>query len=117
MKSYIRLREALKDRGLDHEGLAIMLGLSRQSVTARLTGRIAWRIDEAYIVLDLLECPYSEFPVWFPPNGDDRKIKQASKVVADRKAMARAFKAFFNSFGSEIAEIESPNVRQKNEGD
>jgi len=67
---YRKLRGALIEKEIDQVYLAKKLGLNQPvSISKRMTGKVPWRINEMYAILDLLGVPYEMLPVYFPKDG------------------------------------------------
>lgn len=67
---FIELQCAMKRRHVTQVDLAEELGFDRHNgcISARLSGKQPWRLDEAYKVLARLEIPLSEIFTYFPPD-------------------------------------------------
>lgn len=64
-----KLRGKIVAVGIDQIYLGEKLGLCESSVSARMTGKIDWRLNEMYAVLDLIHEPPETLNVYFPRNG------------------------------------------------
>lgn len=69
MKLYRELRAQMVRSDVDTAWLAKKLNLSRQSLSLRLNNKVAWRVDEMYRILDLLDLPHSALAECFPKDG------------------------------------------------
>lgn len=69
---YRTLRWYMLDADVDTEWLARKLGMSRQSLSLRFNNKVAWRLDEMYKILDILNLPYTELGNCFPKDGISR---------------------------------------------
>lgn len=69
-----RLRGELLVREVNCGWLAQKLNLHPQSLSARMTGRTPWSIEEAYKVLELLGLPDADIRLYFPPGGVDKVL-------------------------------------------
>ena len=61
-----KLNREMRKRGLDRKALCQKLCLCQQAISNRFTGRTAWRLYEAYAVLDWLEIPRERLNEYFP---------------------------------------------------
>lgn len=69
MKPYAKLRGKMAEMDINSVALANYLGRSSAYISARLTHKYAWNIDEVYKILELLEIPKEQIAEYFPPNG------------------------------------------------
>lgn len=60
--------------GVDCGWLAKKLNYHPQTLSSRMTGRVAWSLEEAYRVLDLLGLPDTDIRLYFPPYGIDQGL-------------------------------------------
>ena len=65
--------------------LCEMLKVSPTYLTSRMTGKKAFELDVVYKICDKLQIPYSEIPIFFPPNGvNDWWIKVGKEIDEKR---------------------------------
>ena len=64
--SYDYLAGRLRQLKLQQRDLAEKLAMSESSLSHRMTGQVAWRIDEMYSVLSIIEASPDELPLYFP---------------------------------------------------
>ena len=64
--SYDYLAGRLRQLKLQQRDLAEKLAMSESSLSHRMTGQVAWRIDEMYSVLRIIEASPDELPRYFP---------------------------------------------------
>ena len=67
--SYDYLAGRLRQLKLQQRDLAQKLAMSESSLSHRMTGQVAWRIDEMYSVLRIIEASPDELPRYFPGAG------------------------------------------------
>ena len=67
--SYDYLAGRLRQLKLQQRDLAQKLAMSESSLSHRMTGQVAWRIDEMYSVLRIIEAAPDELPRYFPAAG------------------------------------------------
>ena len=67
--SYDYLAGRLRQLKLQQRDLAEKLAMSESSLSHRMTGQVAWRIDEMYSVLRIIEASPDELPRYFPAAG------------------------------------------------
>ena len=67
--SYDYLAGRLRQLKLQQRDLAQKLAMSESSLSHRMTGQVAWRIDEMYSVLHIIEASPDELPRYFPAAG------------------------------------------------
>lgn len=72
MKRYIELRKRARAAGIDQKEWGKAIGRSQVYVSNCLTGRTAFRIDEAYKTMQLIGADLDEFSTLFPPGGLDK---------------------------------------------
>lgn len=63
---YRYLSGRLRQLGYSHEDLGRFLGLSGPAVSQRMTGKVSWRMDEAYKALEFCRATPEEFTTYFP---------------------------------------------------
>ena len=64
--SYDYLAGRLRQLKLQQRDLAQKLAMSESSLSHRMTGQVAWRIDEMYNVLRIIKASPAELPLYFP---------------------------------------------------
>ena len=78
---YAKLRGKLKELEIRQEQLAQMIGLDNQaSISHRLTGKLPWRINEMYEIMDIIMEPYDQLHLYFPKDGK-RQIATTPTIV------------------------------------
>lgn len=68
---YKRLRAKMREEGITGNDLARWMGMTPNSISARMTCRVSWSLQDAYQVLDYLSIPREELYDYFPPDGKD----------------------------------------------
>lgn len=63
---YDYLAGRLRQLKLKQRDLAKELAMSETSLSHRMTGQVAWRIDEMYSVLHIIGAAPDELPLYFP---------------------------------------------------
>ncbi|MCM1328402.1 MAG: DUF739 family protein [Ruminococcus sp.] len=69
MKPYAKLRGKMAEMDINSIALANYLGKSTAYISAHMTHKYAWDIDEIYAILELLKVPQEDIVEYFPPNG------------------------------------------------
>ena len=76
MRDYYRLlRAKLKENGIEHYYLAEKLGISNSTMSLRFNPRRAvaqntdWPLRDMYMVMDMINEPYSKMHIYFPREG------------------------------------------------
>lgn len=64
--SYDYLAGRLRQLKLQQRDLAEKLAMSESSLSHRMTGQVAWRVDEMYDVLRIICATPAELPLYFP---------------------------------------------------
>ena len=64
--SYDYLAGRLRQLKLQQRDLAEKLAMSESSLSHRMTGQVAWRVDEMYDVLRIIDATPTELPLYFP---------------------------------------------------
>lgn len=77
MRPYAKLRGKMAEMDVTSTALANYLGRSSTYISAHMTHKYSWDVDEAYKILDLLKVPKEEIVEYFPPNGG---LPQKGKV-------------------------------------
>lgn len=67
------LRGRLMQLGLNQTTAGRRLGLSQPAMSARMTGRTPWSLDEMYQLLDICHAPAAELPIYFPRGGQNNE--------------------------------------------
>ncbi|PFJ03203.1 helix-turn-helix transcriptional regulator [Priestia megaterium] len=57
---HCHLREIINDKGLKQMKLAEKMGVSKQTMSAWVNGRITPTLEAAYQLADLLDCPITD---------------------------------------------------------
>ena len=68
---FTKLRGAIIQSGYQHTELAKAIGLCPASLSARITAKKPFTLDEMYQIMDKLKLPYSELHTYFPKNGKE----------------------------------------------
>jgi hypothetical protein len=68
-ETFARLRARYRELGYDQKYLSEKVGLCPASMSARMTCKQPWLIDEMYRIMDLLQLPYEHLHEYFPKNG------------------------------------------------
>lgn len=68
-KPYFKLRQQLFALGMTQEELCREIGKGQQYMSYRLNGKKSFTVDEAYMILDLLEIPQDRLTEFFPKGG------------------------------------------------
>jgi len=63
------IRAKLVEYDMTAAELATRIGIHEATMSARMTGREQWRLDEMYAVMDLLRIPHDKLPEYFPKGG------------------------------------------------
>ena len=71
---YKRLRGKMREEGITGNDLARWMGMTPNSISARMTGRVSWSLQDAYQILDYLSIPREELYDYFPPDGKDTEL-------------------------------------------
>ena len=64
--SYDYLAGRLRQLKLQQRDLAEKLAMSESSLSHRMTGQVAWRVDEMYDVRRIIGATPAELPLYFP---------------------------------------------------
>ena len=62
-----KLRAEMWATEFSHRDLAAAIERSDGYVSARMTGKLPWDLDDVYRICSLLDIPYDEIPTYFPP--------------------------------------------------
>lgn len=68
-KPYFKLRQQLFALGMTQEELCREIGKGQQYMSYRLNGKKSFTVDEAYMILDLLDVPEDQLTEFFPKGG------------------------------------------------
>lgn len=63
---YKKLETRIFQSGIEKRELAERIGISYVSLYKRLKGEIKWSLEEAYLVMQVLELPMDQLTVMFP---------------------------------------------------
>ena len=74
MRRYERLRKKMREEGITGNDLARWMRMNPNSISARMTGRVSWSLQDAYQILDYLSIPREELYDYFPPDGKDAEL-------------------------------------------
>lgn len=86
-KPFSRLRKAMKNVDADAYVLARKLRVSTTTISKKLNGHTQWKLDEMYVVLDLLGKPVKDLHLYFPPGGQNEEgCSRGKAAVAGRRA-------------------------------
>lgn len=66
---FLDLRAEMQANDYTQAELARAVGLSRESLAGRMTGRICFKHPEMYKIAEVLGVPADRLPVLFPPQG------------------------------------------------
>ena len=87
---YGKLRGKMREKGIDGAYLARKMGMTRQNVSHRMTGKTQWRADEMYYILSMLGEPDSKLSEYFPRDGVDvDRPEEQSTGLDKRESMLR----------------------------
>ena len=64
--SYDFLAGRLRQLKMQQRDLARALAMSETSLSHRMTGQVAWHVDEMYDVLRIIGAAPAELPLYFP---------------------------------------------------
>lgn len=64
-----KLKGKMSEHNIKQFELAEVLRLSSASISNRMSGRHPFNIYEIYKICDILQIPYEQIPVYFPPEG------------------------------------------------
>ena len=60
------LNKLLYSKEIEQKEVCKKLGKSQTYLTQRITGRRPFTLDDAYVICDMTDTPYSEIPALFP---------------------------------------------------
>lgn len=63
---YKKLETRIFQSGIEKRELAERIGISYVSLYKRLKGEIKWSLEEAYLIMQVLELPMDQLTVMFP---------------------------------------------------
>jgi len=75
-KLFANIRSRMEELSMDQEYLAKKIGLCRESLSGRMTGRVQWTLDEMYAAMDVLRIPYKHLQAYFPKSGKTEFIRK-----------------------------------------
>lgn len=81
MKKFSKLRAAARGQGYTIADMAKSLGKSVSSLNARFNGHQQWELGEMYAILDMLDIPPEELPLYFPPDGQSGNINMSPTLT------------------------------------
>lgn len=76
-RKYQKLRTALFEAEIDQATVAYKLKRSSRYVSERMTGKYPWTVEDAYLILEMLEEPKERLTELFPPAGEHEKRLKA----------------------------------------
>ncbi len=80
-KPFYKLRFALGEADINQMYLSKMLDRSTGYISARMTGKESWTIEDAYKILKILGEPVESLTEYFPPKEKEQKtIKMNRKI-------------------------------------
>jgi len=87
-RPFKKLRDMLHENEITQVDLARYLGLGTATVSNRLCNREEWRLEEMYMVMDMLHLPHTMLTELFPRKGiNEAGVTRGSmKRVALRRA-------------------------------
>ena len=68
-QTYLKLRGLLAENDMTIAELAYQIGKSKPHVSQCLVGKVSWRMDEVYGILDYFEIPHDQMHIYFPKGG------------------------------------------------
>jgi hypothetical protein len=68
-RPHAKLRGAMIAADIDESYLARKLLRGTTYISQRMVGKKPWAMDEVYTIMDLLQIPYDQMAVYFPPRG------------------------------------------------
>lgn len=70
-RPFSSLRKAMYVNDIQQQDLTRYLLLGVCAINQRFCGKKPWRLNEMYIMMDLLHLPYDQMHVFFPRNGQN----------------------------------------------
>lgn len=89
---YKYLRGRLRAMGLTDADLAKEIGMTSNAMSRRMTGRVAWSMDEMYETLRVCDAPAEELHLYFPKNGVEQAGAQIRTAPQPKDAADEAAK-------------------------
>ena len=89
---YKYLRGRLRAMGLNDADLANELGMTSNAMSHRMTGRVAWGMDEMYETLRVCDAPAEELHLYFPKDGIEQSDAQVRTAQQPKDAADEAAK-------------------------
>lgn len=68
-RPYSKLRHAMDDADIDREAICKLLGKSTTYVAQRFQNKYPWTIEDAYLILSMLQIPAAQMTEYFPRGG------------------------------------------------
>lgn len=81
---YRKLRSKLHEMEMDQVYLAKKLSLTRVCISNRMCGKVAWRINEMYAIMTLINEPAEKLHEYFPKDGKLGNTGPAPSSKADK---------------------------------
>ncbi len=78
---YLELRGLMKSNDYTQAQLGRKLGMTRESLSGRMRGKIAFKQKEMYTVMNLFNVPYDRLAIVFPPDGKRVQPKDSYSVL------------------------------------
>lgn len=79
---YRLLRDKIAAYGLHTFELANVLGICQATFSHKLTGKVPWRQDEMYELMDHLHIDYGSMDLYFPRDGVESNAKRKHSLRA-----------------------------------
>jgi hypothetical protein len=84
-----KLRGKLKEMDIDQAYLGKQLGLTRVCISNRMTGKVAWCLNEMYALMELIQEPVERLHEYFPKDGVDISVTKAPQTRYIRRIISR----------------------------
>jgi transposase len=81
-KPFNKLRAAFRENDLTQADVATESGIDVPGLSRRLNCKMEWRLDEMYIIMDLIHQPYHRLHEYFPRNGINESGTKRRKRAA-----------------------------------
>ncbi len=91
MKKFAKLRTAVHEMGYTIADVAGNLGKSVGAINARFNGHQQWELDDMYSILEMLDIPLTELPIYFPPEGQNNRIKMRPNLTQAQEKILTAY--------------------------
>ena len=88
-RPFSTLRSAMTEADVDESVLARLLGIRRETVSRKMSGRAQWTLSEMYAALDLLGRPAKDLHLFFPPGGQNEEGCSRGKAAVAGRRVAR----------------------------